>query len=204
MTLTIFRFQKSARHILHFDATLPGRLEAYEFQVKHEKKGLWSSDPPKVLADVVEALIGVAHFDGGMAQGQKAARNAINDMLKAVDVHFTENQEFETSMTELMHPVQLLSETCSSLKSRSCSINEFCHSFKTPVWFGKSWENCTDESTPHGNVGHINFHDLNLCTVADKYSLSVAKMKASSLLHFVLSNASDLKAKLEEMGNALD
>ena len=52
--------------MLHCDSTLPDRLEAYEFQIKEQRHGIWSTDPPKVLADIVEALIGVAHIEGGL------------------------------------------------------------------------------------------------------------------------------------------
>ena len=198
-TVICFRF------IIHCDSTLPGRLEAYEFQIKHERKGLWSSDPPKVLADSVEALIGVAHIDGGLNQGQKAATNVIITMLKAVEDHFTQTDDNEKLLMQLTHPIQALSKVCSSLKTRSCSTNDYYHRFKSPLWFGRSWEHCSDETSPHGNVGHIHFHDLSLCAIADKYSRSVAKLKASSLLHFVLNESDDdLKKKLEEMTQALD
>lgn len=149
-------------------------------------------------------IIGVAHFDGGMSQGQKSARNVIQSMLKAVDAHFAQSQDKKSLLMELTHPVQALTEICPSMKIRSCSTNEFYHRFKAPVWFGKNWEHCSEEATPHGNVGHVHFHDLNLCAMADKYSRSVGKLKASSILHYVLSQSKDLKEKLQELSMALE
>ena len=58
------------RHIDHCDSTLPSRLEKYELCAERMGQGLWGTDPPKVLADVVEALLGVAHIDGGYKQGE--------------------------------------------------------------------------------------------------------------------------------------
>ncbi len=125
-------------------------------------------------------------------------------MVKAIDEHFVDSSNDKNSLLmQLTHPVQALTEICSSFKTRSCNTNEFYHKFKAPLWFGRSWEHCSEDSTPRGYVGHIHFHDLNLCAIADKYSRSVAKLKASSLLHFVLNESEDLQKKLEEMTNAL-
>jgi endoribonuclease Dicer len=49
----------------HRDPTLPSRIESYDVALRELGKGLWSTEPPKTIADIVESLLGAIHFDGG-------------------------------------------------------------------------------------------------------------------------------------------
>lgn len=70
------------KHLNHRDRTLPGRIDAYEFRVSELGKGLWFSDPPKALADIVESIIGAVFLDAGFAAGKAAALNIISPILQ--------------------------------------------------------------------------------------------------------------------------
>lgn len=65
----------------HRDSTLPGRIESYAYSVFELKKGLFSSDPPKCAADIVESLIGAVYSDGGWEAGRKAALNIVSPVI---------------------------------------------------------------------------------------------------------------------------
>ena len=191
------------RHILHCDSSLPGRLEQYQFEVDQEKKGLWSTNPPKVLADVVEALIGVAHIEGGLDKGQHAARHVIDQMLKSVKVHLNGICEHDEKMDQIKHPAQALMGICPTVRIQGCNIIDYKNNHSSPVWFGNSWDDCSREFISYGEVGRTSFFGLNLCSVSHKNSRNIAKMKAAALLFNVLRESSEIRSKLELMTKAL-
>jgi len=203
-TLAMIAFSSGLqRHIMHCDSTLPARLEAYEFQVEQHQQGLWSTDPPKILADVVEALIGVAHISGGLQKGLQGARHAIKSMLDSVSDHFTQEGTIDEKMIAITHPVQAISETCPSVKIRSYNMNDYRTRFNSKIWFGASWDYCSEDKIFFGNVGQITYNGLSLCEVADKNSRSIAKMRSSSLLFSILNESEGLRLKIEKMAKAL-
>ena len=82
----------------HRMSELPGRFESYKLQLS---RGLWCTDPPKVIPDVVESMIGVAHIDGGYQTGQDAALNVIAPLLQSI------SQLLTTDLNDLvgvLHP----------------------------------------------------------------------------------------------------
>jgi dsRNA-specific ribonuclease len=55
---------------------------------RDDKARLWSTEPPKVVADIVEAIVGAVHVDGGFHEGQLAALSILSpifDLLKSLD-----------------------------------------------------------------------------------------------------------------------
>jgi hypothetical protein len=150
------------------------------------------------LADVVEALLGVAHIDGGLEQGQRAARHAVGAMLDSVKDHFDQGG----TLMSITHPVQAIMEASQAIKIRSYNMNDYKSKFNSPVWFGQSWNYCSDDIC-YGNIGQLSYYGLSLCEVADKNSRSVSKMRSSSLLFSVLNESEDLKSKLGRMTKAL-
>ncbi len=72
------------RYLRHHDATLPGRIEAYWASVNRENRGIWSTQPPKALADIVEAVLGAIFVDGGCAAGVHAAQQVLRPFLDTV------------------------------------------------------------------------------------------------------------------------
>lgn len=189
------------RNILHCDASLPGRIEQYAFQIQQQKQSVWSTDPPKVLADVVEALIGVAHIEGGLELGCKAAKAAIGSMLSSMKDLSENGQINEKLLLSITHPVQAITEICPAIKVRDCSMINYGNKSTSLLWYGESWDRCLDDFV--GGVGQISCYGMNLCSVAHANSRKVAKMKSSSLLFGVLTYSEECRSKLEIMTKAL-
>ena len=66
-------------------------------------------DPPKVIPDVVEALIGASHVDLGFEQGQKAALHVLQPIIKSI------SNPSLGSLQGILHPKQHLYEMTSGI-----------------------------------------------------------------------------------------
>ncbi|KAL7572338.1 hypothetical protein ACA910_021553 [Epithemia clementina (nom. ined.)] len=129
-------------HLRHGDQTLPGRIESYEWSVKEKGRGLWGTDPPKALADIVEALFGAVYIDGGFHAGQNtvyhAFRSIILSLKKASDIDIERY---------CCHPKRNVLSELGCLVSVE-QIKEETLSESLPhlrIWCGDHWEN------PHPN-----------------------------------------------------
>jgi len=190
------------RHIDHCDSTLPSRLEQYELCSENMGQGLWGTDPPKVLADVVEALLGVAHIDGGFKQGQKSAIFVIRPMTTAILSH--ENTIDMGTVTDehrralITHPKQNLLELCETLKVKASSSHEFMvQAPSRQIWQGRSWGTCSEKTS--SSIGEVMWCGISLCALSDKASNTVAKNRACALVSSVLQQYPDLRNNLIEM-----
>lgn len=67
-------------------------------------------DPPKVIPDVVEALIGAAHVDLGFDQGQNAALHVLDPIIRSLSADFS-----LWSIKGILHPKQHLFEMTSGI-----------------------------------------------------------------------------------------
>jgi dsRNA-specific ribonuclease len=92
------------RWIKHCDPTFPGRFEEYNDQIVDPKYGIWSTRPPKVLADVVESLLGAAHREGGYVTGQRCALHVLAPITLAILQNDVTEQQ---SHYALMQPQQV-------------------------------------------------------------------------------------------------
>lgn len=70
------------KYLRHHDQSLPGRIDQYEWNVCHRRRGLWGTEPPKAMADVVESLIGAVYVDGGLEAGKRAVRFILEPVIK--------------------------------------------------------------------------------------------------------------------------
>ena len=73
------------------------------------------SDPPKVVPDVVEALIGAVHVDSGLNNGQNAALHVIAPLLQSLS-HLLAHDS-STGLGGLLHPKQNLYEISGGIVS---------------------------------------------------------------------------------------
>ena len=188
------------KFIDHCDATMPSRLEDYKLRISGIK-GLWVTNPPKVIADVVEAMIGAAHCDGGFEDGQKSALFVIKPMTSA----FVDNQvsnPFERIGDNIVQPKQAMTELCASLKVRSLDQHKFSLNFsKCPIWKNELWgHNSADGS---GYIGQVTWFGKNLVAVVDNNSAVVAKNRACAMITLVLKKNPELRAKFLELTNKL-
>jgi endoribonuclease Dicer len=102
------------RHLRHHDATLPGRIEAYWASVSRESRGIWSTQPPKALADAVEAVLGAVFVDGGCAAGVQAAHELLRPFLETV----IGNED------QIRHPQQELLELLGDMAKISVKLRD--------------------------------------------------------------------------------
>ena len=176
---------------------MPKRFEDFEIYTENmEGAGLWGTDPPKALADVVEALIGVAHIDGGHIKGQSSANNVINPMAKEImkDLAITDKQR----RNSITHPKQMMLENCEFLKVKALSSNNFVVNYPSKkIWYKDSWEKCSEKECLA--VGEVLWFGNSLCAVADKASMSVAKNRACALVNSTLRKYPKLRSNLIKM-----
>jgi hypothetical protein len=101
-------------------------------------------DPPKAISDVVEAVLGAVHFDGGFCDGQAAALQLMSPILNVLLKARKEKKEIS-----LKHPKKVMQELGGELlELYSSSESDFAMSErKTDVLFGGKWGNAhTDGS----------------------------------------------------------
>lgn len=103
------------RFIDHRDSRLPHRFESYQRDLKTQGRGLWSTDPPKVIPDVVEALIGAAHVDLGFEQGQEAALHVLHPIMQSISSMYFQSGHKLYPLQGALHPKQHLYEMTSGI-----------------------------------------------------------------------------------------
>lgn len=71
------------RLLMHQDETLPKRINAYATVLANTKMTtLWTANPPKPVADVVEALLGAVYLDRGHGQATEATYHCFAPVLR--------------------------------------------------------------------------------------------------------------------------
>jgi len=187
----LVNFVSLYRYIDHCDSTFPSRFEEYDFTLKSKAMGIWGTKPPKVIADVVEALIGVAHSEGGYSLGQRCALYALTPITSAI---LRNRNMDETSHYALMQPQQLVMQQCPAAKIRAVEEDEYNGH---DLWLGPSigWGSRRDHNLD-GAVGIITFYGVKLLAATDRGSRVVAKNRACSILSNILLRNPDLVAKL--------
>jgi len=73
------------KHLRHQDKVLPQLIERYEESVKSQRRRLWSTDPPKAMADIVEAIFGAVFLDAGWEASQAAVLRVLSSVLSLFD-----------------------------------------------------------------------------------------------------------------------
>lgn len=186
-TLAFLGYSKGLHKIIHHrDPSLPRRFEEFERNMGKQGRGLWGTDPPKVLPDVVEALFGSAHVDGGLDDGQNAALFVLRPILNAVSKELNDEDQsvLKHKAHRMMHPKQGVHELAGRfLQVRSWREEVFATQYSDcPVWRGSQWGPPNRQS--NGAVGQVLCCGLNVVAVAEGTS-HVAKNRACALaVHF--------------------
>lgn len=110
------------RIIDHRMSELPGRFESYKFQLT---RGLWATDPPKVIPDVVESLIGAVHVDQGVEAGQEAAAYVLRPLLDSVSKLLNNDLQ---DWVGVIHPKQHLYELAADFVNIKVIKEDKCNS----------------------------------------------------------------------------
>jgi len=172
--------------VRHADSTLPSRIESFYCDLRRNDWGLWTTDPPKVLADVVEAMLGAVHCGFGFDVGQRSALHVVSPILDAIFAHSNTSELSSSSVTNtMMNPRQVLYEMVPSVKIRTLSEHEYALRFAT----SKSVWKCGRfaDTSPNGDdvVCYISCCNATLLALSD-HSTNAARNRCAGLLASVL------------------
>lgn len=185
------------RFINHRDQTIPSRLEYYEWSINEGGRALWGSDPPKMLPDVVEALLGAAHLDGGYAAGQLAVRTILGPILDAIE-------SFDGDASKLSHPISKLNRMAGHLvqvyvQREDAFLNK--NGRDELLWEGNGWRRGSIDGNEF--TAAVNAMGRNIISVVDP-SLKVARNRACSLVVAVLEKHPELERRWKKITAAID
>ena len=189
------------KFINHNDPTLPGRFLSYEKSIRHRSCGLWGSDPPKAMADVVESILGAVHLHGGLACGQQATQQVLKPVLELI-LHIRDTGNLRAMDQLLRHPRSLVQQLGGKHMSiRQCPESKFaCDSPDTMVWNRLQHYSRAHRSSAR-SVAHVSCLGVNLVAVADD-APSAATHRACELVLAALDRNPELKKRLHEMRTA--
>jgi len=168
--------------IQHCDPSLPGRIEHFALGIQPEELGLWGTDPPKILADVVEALLGAVHTELGFLKGQSTSLFVLSPMMDAISEKICINSSgiVVANAGAMMHPKQQLFQLANFLKVRTMREHEFATRFHKPkpIWCSGKWS----MASTHGDsaVCHVSCFGIDIIALSESYS-SVAQNRACAV-----------------------
>jgi dsRNA-specific ribonuclease/superfamily II DNA or RNA helicase len=194
-----FQCFKSGLHkfIKHRDHSLPARLEQYAWTIEELGRGIWGSEPPKILADVVEALLGAAHVDGGYKAGMLAVKTMMDPILRTVE-------SLGGDATQLYHPITKMNHLAGNLLHvRVQREDSFLRESgrKTMVWQGSRWRETTGEGSE--STGTVRAVGKNIITVAEPTRKS-ARNRACALTVATLEKHPKLAERWKVVTTAID
>ncbi|KAG7344127.1 RNA helicase ERCC4-like protein [Nitzschia inconspicua] len=195
-TLALLSMKHGLPHYLnHRDQMLPGRLESYFSRVQGGS-GLWNTDPPKTVSDLVESLMGAIHIDGGYEAGQAAAKKILAPIFEIVISTAMESKS--TLVNTLMHPKRALQEVTGELLDLTSTNEVACASNASDsirVLYHERW----DHPNHHGasNISTLTFLNNPIIGVADE-SLSISRNRACLLIVQALNEHPKLKERVAQ------
>jgi hypothetical protein len=173
----------------HCDTSLPGRIADYGHTLDSDR-GLWGTNPPKCLADILEAVLGAIHVHGGFEQGQKAALFILQPLLSLI---LSENRRDQGSPL-IEHPRTALCHFGGTLISLEClTEGEYFKSEADPVWTGRGWVQACQEG--QRRVSTVRCCGVKLLSLVDS-SNGVATNRACALILAVLRSKPGLLEQL--------
>lgn len=179
------------KHVIHGDTTLPGRIEAYSSAVNNQGRGLWGSDPPKAMADVVESMLGAIHVDGGFCNGQSAARRVIAPVAALLKTCRDEQDAVllypKRSTMELGGNLLALSNVEEAQVAKMASDSN--------LWRGDNWGKASCSSRKA--IASISCLGVDLVSVVDE-SATAASNQACAFLLITLTKNKDLMVRFQE------
>ena len=140
-------------------------------------------DPPKIIADVVEALIGAAHVDLGFDQGQNAALHVLDPIIRSISSMCSISLPSNFSLWSLkgiLHPKQHLFEMTSGIVRVRAYKND---RFNRPRVSSLSVE---DNKDLNGYVGVITCKGLVISAVRVHLLLNTFLSIPQQVLHYLL------------------
>jgi len=186
------------RHLNHRDPSLPSRIAAFEYSMGPQGRGLWATDPPKSLSDIVESMFGAAYIDGGFEAGQNAVKHVlqpiVNALLRALSCRNT--KDMESKAREMMHPKQYIHELGGGIINvKAWKEEKFAlRKQNCLVWKNGSWRKC--EGKGNNFIGLIESFGIDLVGIEESSS-HVTRNRACAIAMEVFESNTDLIEKLK-------
>jgi len=160
--------------------------------VKERGRGLWGTDPPKPIADIVEAILGSIHVHGGFFEGQQAAEKILEPVRNLLEQTNDLNKI-------LRYPKRNLLEVGGKLTS--LTTVEECEFAKEAInrdraWLGKEWGPVQGEG--HRHVATVQCLGANLISLVDD-TPSSASNRACAFVLSALDNKPELFTKFRAL-----
>ncbi len=174
-----------------------------------------NSDPPKPIADMVEAILGAIHVSGGFESGQQATGFLMSTIFSLFEQASTQGSSALNSLLRTMkHPKKSLQEMAGQLLDvMICSEQDFVSSYhnadesddnfitKMPqILHRGEWRNAArgiGRGSDTSQVAFVSILGRPLLVVADE-SITVAKNRASSLVREAIERNPELQRRLAE------
>jgi dsRNA-specific ribonuclease len=198
--LSFLSVQTGLHHFLeHKDYTLPSRIESYIIGIQEDGAGLWGTEPPKSIADVVESLFGAIYTDGGISHGLRAVGNLLAPMCNALLKRKKEKKEIC-----LTHPKKALQAIMGEvLELETAWENEYAveQTTRAQVLDGTAWRFVDPFSS--NAVGYVHLMGSVLVAVSDQ-SATVARNKACALVVHALQTNPTILEHLQELRHRVE
>jgi hypothetical protein len=152
-------------------------------------------DPPKVIADIMESLIGAIYVDVGLEAAMQACRNLLKPVLDVVLVSTVP----DTIVLE--HPKKRLQELVGSLLVVDVTWEDAFQQQGTPLVDGNHLRFADPQGT-HA-IAYIHFMDTILLAVSDP-SRAVARNKACAIMVQVLTCQVELLQRLQGLRHIVE
>jgi len=100
------------RYLNHRNLSLPPRITEFECSMGPSGRGLWATDPPESIFDMIEAMFGAVHVVGGHIPGQNAVSYVMKPILDALVSALASSNidEMKNKAKNMMHPKQFVHE----------------------------------------------------------------------------------------------
>uniref|UniRef100_A0A448ZDB2 Dicer-like protein 1 n=1 Tax=Pseudo-nitzschia multistriata TaxID=183589 RepID=A0A448ZDB2_9STRA len=187
------------QYLNHRDLSLPKRIESYCWKLK-DGCGFWGGDPPKPIADTVEAVLGAIHVSSDFKSGQTATLKLMSPIFSVIKKASDDGIErFGEVLRAIKHPKKSLQEISGQIfQVIVCSEHEFASFFEyedeivptstaaplvPQILHKNEWRNPARGNGEHEGcyVSFISMLGYPLVAVADE-SITDARNRASSLM----------------------
>jgi len=195
-----------AQHITHRDPFLPNRFREFRQSISEKGgRGLWGTDPPKVLSDVVESMLGAAHVDGGFDAGRSAVIFTLKPIIDTITCALKHGDEFNPNKYAkdiFMHPKQELHEMGGGILClKTWREEDFAGcQVECPLWCDSKWGEASEQGA--GTVAVVQSLGINLVSALEQ-NTHVAKNRACALAVFAFHKFPDLMEKLKEVKKSI-
>jgi len=186
------------RYINHRDPSLPGKFS--DFENDCDGRGLWATDPPKTLSDVVEAIFGAVFVDSGLAPAIKAVEHAMRPIVDALTTALQGRvaDDVTSKARAMVHPKQYVHELAGGILNVKSWREEIFAVKKNscPVWKEGIWGEANFDGS--NNIGVIESFGIDLIGIEEKSS-HVARNRACAITMEVFETHPDLIDKLKSL-----